>query len=111
MSKLSREEQDILDAVEQGRLQRTADGQEIARRQRSYAGALVKQDARVNRLSFKDLLGLQKRALEEGIPCHTPGFGPDSRFWTSFQAFQALDHSWMGPLKHVVDRRPTISAY
>ncbi len=72
MSKLSREEQDILNAFEQGRLQRTADGQEIARRHRSYAEALVKKDARVNiRLSSKDLRGLQKRALEEGIPYQT----------------------------------------
>jgi predicted DNA binding CopG/RHH family protein len=72
MSKLSREEQDILDAFDQGRLQRPPDGQEIARRHRSYAEALVKKDARVNiRLSSKDLRGLQKRALEEGIPYQT----------------------------------------
>lgn len=72
MSKLSREEQDILDAFEQGRLQRRTDGQEIARRHRSYAEALAKKDARVNiRLSSKDLRGLQKRALEEGIPYQT----------------------------------------
>ena len=72
MSKLSPEEQDILDAFEQGRLQRRTDSQEIERRHRSYAEALVKKDARVNiRLSSKDLRGLQKRALEEGIPYQT----------------------------------------
>lgn len=72
MSRLFPEEQDILDAFEQGRLQRRTDSQEIERRQRSYAEALVKKDARVNiRLSSKDLRGLQKRALEEGIPYQT----------------------------------------
>jgi len=72
MSRLPREEQDILDAFEHGGLRRSASAQDTARRHQTYAEALTKKDARVNiRLSSKDLRGLQKRALEEGIPYQT----------------------------------------
>ena len=72
MSKLTREEQDILDAFEAGELVRSADTPDTARRHKDYADAMFRKDARINiRLSSKDLRGLQKKALEEGIPYQT----------------------------------------
>jgi predicted DNA binding CopG/RHH family protein len=41
-------------------------------RHTAYAEAMSRKDARINiRLSSKDLRGLQKRALAEGIPYQT----------------------------------------
>ncbi|MFI5176888.1 MAG: antitoxin [Terriglobia bacterium] len=42
------------------------------RRYRRYAEATVRKDRRVNiRISSKDLLAIQKRAVEEGLPYQT----------------------------------------
>lgn len=72
MSKLRQEEQDILEAFEAGELVRAADAPATMRRHEEYADAMFRKDARINvRLSSKDLRGLQKRALEEGIPYQT----------------------------------------
>ena len=71
MSKLSSEEREILDAFEKGKLERSGNAA-TQRRHQEYAAAMFKKDARINiRLSSKDLRGLQKRALAEGIPCQT----------------------------------------
>ncbi|MDX1587416.1 MAG: antitoxin [Oleiphilaceae bacterium] len=72
MSNLDKEEQDILDAFEAGELQRAPDFAERKARHQQYAEAMFKKDARINiRLSSRDLRGLQKKALEEGIPYQT----------------------------------------
>ena len=72
MSKLSREEREILDAFEKGKLERSGNAVAMQRRHQEYAAAMFKKDARINiRLSSKDLRGLQKRALAEGIPYQT----------------------------------------
>ena len=72
MSKLSSEEREILDAFEKGKLERSANAVATQRRHQEYAAAMFKKDARINiRLSSKDLRGLQKRALAEGIPYQT----------------------------------------
>lgn len=72
MSQLTAEEQEILEAFEQGSLKRTKDAEAIQRRHRDYAEGMLKKDARINiRLSSKDLRGLQKKALAEGIPYQT----------------------------------------
>lgn len=72
MSRLDKEEQEILDAFDAGELQRVPDSDEWKARHREYAEAMFKKDARINiRLSSRDLRGLQKKALAEGIPYQT----------------------------------------
>lgn len=72
MSKLSIEEREILEAFEKGKLKRSREAETTQKRHQEYANAMFKKDARINiRLSSKDLRGLQKRALEEGIPYQT----------------------------------------
>ena len=72
MSKLSSEERDILDAFKKGKLKRSKDAANTQKRHQEYAEAMFKKDARINiRLSSKDLRGLQKKALAEGIPYQT----------------------------------------
>ncbi|MCP8898437.1 hypothetical protein [Gilvimarinus xylanilyticus] len=72
MSRLDKEEQEILEAFGAGKLQRSTDNEGRKARHQDYAEAMFKKDARINiRLSSKDLRGLQKRALIEGIPYQT----------------------------------------
>ena len=72
MSRLNKEEQDILDAFDAGELQQAPDVEERRVRHQKYAQAMFKKDARINiRLPSKDLRGLQKKALAEGIPYQT----------------------------------------
>lgn len=72
MSELDREEKQILDAYESGKLERSKNAAKIRQHHEEYARAMFRKDARVNiRLSAKDLRGLQKRALAEGIPYQT----------------------------------------
>ena len=72
MSKLSSEEREILEAFEKGKLKRSKKAANTQKRHQEYAEATFKKDARINiRLSSKDLRGLQKRALAEGIPYQT----------------------------------------
>lgn len=72
MSKLDQEEKEILKAYETGRLKRSKDASQTQQRHQEYAEAMFRKDARINiRLSSKDLRGLQKRALAEGIPYQT----------------------------------------
>ena len=70
--KLDREEAELLDSFEAGEW-RSIDGLEAEIQEyREYARATFKKDRRVNiRISSKDLEGIQKRALEEGIPYQT----------------------------------------
>jgi predicted DNA binding CopG/RHH family protein len=72
MSKLDQEEQEILEAFKAGKLKRAKGAQKLLERHVTYAEATFRKDARINiRLSSKDLRGLQKRALAEGIPYQT----------------------------------------
>lgn len=72
MSKLDREEREILDAFESGKLKRAKKASQVQKQHTEYASAMFRKDARINiRLSSKDLRGLQKRALAEGIPYQT----------------------------------------
>jgi predicted DNA binding CopG/RHH family protein len=72
MNKLSSEEREILEAFEKGKLKRSKKAANTQKRHQEYAEAMFKKDARINiRLSSKDLRGLQKRALAEGIPYQT----------------------------------------
>lgn len=72
MAKLDREETEILAAFESGKTQRVKNADQLLGRHKEYAAATFRKDARINiRLSTKDLRGLQKRALAEGIPYQT----------------------------------------
>jgi len=72
MTELDQEEKEILEAYEAGKLKRSKGAAQIRKRHRAYAEAMFRKDARINiRLSSKDLRGLQKRALAEGIPYQT----------------------------------------
>ena len=72
MSRLDREEQDILEAFEAGRLKRVNNAKQEIAAHRAAAEATFRKDARINiRLSSKDLRALQARALKEGIPYQT----------------------------------------
>lgn len=72
MSKLSTEEREVLEAFEKGKLKKSEKATNTQKRHREYAEAMFKKDARINiRLSSKDLRGLQKKALAEGIPYQT----------------------------------------
>ncbi len=73
MSRLDKEEeQEILEAFEAGELKRSPDRADLRKRHQDYAEAMFRKDARINiRLSSRDLRGLQKKALAEGIPYQT----------------------------------------
>ncbi len=72
MNRLDQEESEILEAFESGKVKRAKDASDIKKRHQQYAEAMFKKDARINiRLPSKDLRGLQKKALAEGIPYQT----------------------------------------
>ncbi|MDX2427218.1 MAG: hypothetical protein QNK22_00835 [Xanthomonadales bacterium] len=72
MNKLDKEESEILEALESGKVKRAKNSSDIQKRHQQYAEAMFKKDARINiRLPSKDLRGLQKKALAEGIPYQT----------------------------------------
>ncbi len=72
MSKLDKEEKEILDAFESGRLKRRRGSKKQISQHQSYAEATFRKDARINiRLSSRDLRALQVRALQEGKPYQT----------------------------------------
>ena len=68
----SDEEIDILDAIESGRTVSTSSLDDEKRRYQMAATATLRKDKRVNiRISEHDLLALQRKAIEEGIPYQT----------------------------------------
>lgn len=71
MSKLDPCEVEVLDAYESGKLKPSAGKSEL-QRLRAAARATAIKDKRVNiRLSSADLLDIQAKALEEGMPYQT----------------------------------------
>ncbi|MDA3922676.1 MAG: hypothetical protein PF501_18665 [Salinisphaera sp.] len=72
MNKLDREEREILEAFEAGRTQSVKNALDTKKRHEAYAEAMFKKDARINiRITSRDLRGLQKKALADGIPYQT----------------------------------------
>lgn len=70
--KLQPDELDLLASYENEEWQSVKDVKEQAAQYQAYARATFRKDKRVNiRISEKDLLDLQKRALREGIPYQT----------------------------------------
>lgn len=70
--KLDEEEAELLASVEAGEWRTVPNFEQEKKKYQEIAAATFKKDRRVNiRISSKDLIGLQKRALEEGIPYQT----------------------------------------
>ena len=70
--KLDKEEAELLASYDAGEWHSVAEVQSEAARYREAARATFRKDKRVNiRISSKDLTGLQKRAIMEGIPYQT----------------------------------------
>ena len=72
MSKLSKEEKELLASYERGEWRSVKNLKSEMNRYRTIARATLRKDKRVNiRLSSQDLEGLQKKAIEDGIPYQT----------------------------------------
>jgi predicted DNA binding CopG/RHH family protein len=72
MVKLDPEEKQILESFERDEMETIPDLDREIERYREIARTTFKKDRRVNiRISSKDLMAIQKRALEEGIPYQT----------------------------------------
>lgn len=70
--KLDKEEKDLLDSFERGEWKRIPNFAEEAQRVKAAAKAALRKDKRVNiRMSERDLMWLQRRAVEEGLPYQT----------------------------------------
>ena|SRR5436190_17666756 len=70
--KLDKEEAELLASVEAGEWRSVPNFEEEKKKAEKIAAATFRKDRRVNiRISNKDLMGLQKRALEEGMPYQT----------------------------------------
>ncbi len=70
--KLDDEEQDLVDSFERGEWRSVPNVEQEKKKYQEIAAATFRKDRRVNiRISSKDLIGLQKRALEEGLPYQT----------------------------------------
>ena len=69
---LTAEEQELLDSVENDEWQSIDNIENESKRYQAYAKATVRKDKRINiRISERDLLQLQQKALEEGLPYQT----------------------------------------
>lgn len=70
--KIKKEEKQLLDSVEREEWVTIPDVREEVKRYKEYAQATFRKDKRVNiRISEKDLVKLQRRALKEGLPYQT----------------------------------------
>lgn len=72
MAKYRKDEKALLRSVESGEWHSVKDLKAEVRRYQGYARATLHKDRRINiRISSKDLDGVQRKALEEGIPYQT----------------------------------------
>lgn len=70
--KLTKEEKEILDSVERGEWKRIPSFKHEAKRFQESAKATLRKDKRVNiRVTERDLVSFQKKAIEEGLPYQT----------------------------------------
>jgi predicted DNA binding CopG/RHH family protein len=69
MSKLTREEREILQSYKRGEWKSLPDYRTEAKKIRKAATATVRAQRIHIQLSAKDLKAIQKRAAEEGMPC------------------------------------------
>ncbi|MCF7813756.1 MAG: antitoxin [Candidatus Cloacimonetes bacterium] len=72
MTKLNKEEMEILQSIENGDWNRVKNLDNEKKKAKKYAEATFKKDKRINiRISEKDLASIQMKALEEGLPYQT----------------------------------------
>ena len=72
MPKLSKDEKELLASYERGEWRSVKNLKGEMSRYRAMAKATLRKDKRVNiRLSSQDLEGIQKKAIEDGIPYQT----------------------------------------
>jgi len=70
--KLTKEEKEILKSVENGEWKRIPNFKNEAKRFQEAARATLRKDKRVNiRMTERDLVHFQKKAMEEGLPYQT----------------------------------------
>ena len=70
--KLSKEETELLKSVEDGEWETISDVKSKQKRYQAIAKNSLKKDERINiRLATKDLMGIQKKAMQEGLPYQT----------------------------------------
>lgn len=70
--KLTKEEKKILESVEKGEWKRIPNFKKESKRFQEAARATLRKDKRVNiRMTERDLVRLQKKAIEEGLPYQT----------------------------------------
>jgi len=70
--KLTKEEKEILDSVERGEWKQVPNFKREAKRFQESAKATLRKDKRVNiRMTERDLVYFQKKAVEEGLPYQT----------------------------------------
>lgn len=70
--KTNKDEKGILDSVERGEWRTISDVEKESHRYQKYARATFRKDKRINiRISEKDLIKLQRRAVKEGLPYQT----------------------------------------
>lgn len=67
--KMNKEEKSIFDSVEKSEWKSVRGAKGKIKKYQEYAKATFRKDKRVNiRISEKDLVGIQKKAVEEGLP-------------------------------------------
>ena len=72
MTRVDKEEKEILDAYENGKVTSVRNKSREIRKHQEYAEMTFKKDKRINiRISTRDLNRLQRRAVSEGIPYQT----------------------------------------
>ena len=72
MPKLAKEEKELLESYDKGEWKTVKKQGAESKRYREYARSTFLKDRRVNiRISTKDLEGVRKKAVEEGIPYQT----------------------------------------
>ncbi len=70
--KLTNEEKELLDSVEKGEWQQITDFKNESLRYKEIAKNTLRKNKRVNiRMSERDLVRFQKKALQEGLPYQT----------------------------------------
>ncbi len=70
--KLNKYEKDIKESVESGEWEQIPDFKEEAKRYQEVAGATLKKNRRVNiRMTERDFIHIQKKAMNEGLPYQT----------------------------------------
>ena len=70
--KLDAEERDLLESIEKEEWQSLPDFESKADHYQSYAKATFRKDKRINiRISHRDLIKLQQKAIAEGLPYQT----------------------------------------